>query len=172
MCYIVSQTTQGWRKRREGSPTEVTQNCCPLVMGSASSQSETPTTTSRSQEEWKPIRLCGALPAEIVPAEHYVEQLWKALDMTHDQAQSGLRSDTPVGQGGTLDTTTFTIRGAIASVSAKTQPPPDVPPPPDYLPDMADELIVMNTVKALSPRIVAVQWTMVPRELGSQRYSR
>ena len=99
-------------------------------MGSASSQSEAPTTTSRLQEEWKPIRLCGTLPSEIVPAEHYVQQLWEALDKTHDQAQSGLKSDTPVGQGGTLDTTTFTIRNAIASMSVKTPPPPGVPPPP------------------------------------------
>ena len=125
-------------------------------MGSASSQSETPTTTSQSQEEWKPIRLCGTLPSEVVPAEHYVQQLWKALDMTHDQAQSGLKSDTPMGQGGTLDTNTFAIIGAIASVSVRTQPQPGVPAPPDYLPEMADELLVKNTVKALSPRIVAV----------------
>ena len=41
-------------------------------------------------------------------------------------------------------------------MSVKTKPPPRVPPPPDYLPEMADELIVKNTVKALSPRIVAV----------------
>ena len=41
-------------------------------------------------------------------------------------------------------------------MSVKTKPPPGVPPPPDYLPEMEDELIVKNTVKALSPRIVAV----------------
>ena len=63
---------------------------------------------------------------------------------------------TPVGQGGTLDTKTFAIIGAVASMSVKTKPPPGVPPPPDYLPEMEDELIVKNTVKALSPRIVAV----------------
>ena len=39
--------------------------------------------------------------------------------------------------------------------SGQEGPPPGVPPPPDYLPEMADELIVKNTVKALSPRIVA-----------------
>ena len=62
-----------------------------------------------------------------------------------------------MGQGGTLDTNTFAIIGAIASVSVRTKPPPPgVPPPPDYLPEMADEFIVKNTVKALSPRIVAV----------------
>ena len=102
-------------------------------MGSASSQSETPTTTSQPQEGWKPIRLCGTVPTEIVPAEHYVEQLWKALDATYDKAQCGLKSDTPVGQGGTLDTKTFAIIGAVASMSAKTTPPPGVPPPPEYL---------------------------------------
>ena len=90
-------------------------------MGSASSQSETPTTTSQSQDEWKPIRLCGTLPSEIVPAERYVQQLWQALDMTHEKAQCGLKSDTPVGQGGTLDTNTFTIIGAVASMSVKTK---------------------------------------------------
>ena len=125
-------------------------------MGSASSQSEAPTTTSQPQDEWKPIRLCGTLPSEIVPAERYVQQLWQALDMTHKQAQCGLKSDTPVGQGGTLDTKTFAIIGAVASMSVRTNPPPGVPPPPDYLPEMEDELIVKNTVKALSPRIVAV----------------
>ena len=78
-------------------------------MGNTSSQSETPTTTSQSQDEWKPIRLCGTLPTEVVPAERYVRQLWQALDMTHEMAQCGLRSDTPVGQGGTLDTETYTI---------------------------------------------------------------
>ena len=92
----------------------------------------------------------------MVPAEHYVQQLWQALDMTHQNAQCGIGSDTPVGQGGTLDTRTYTIVGANAPVSVKTPPPPGVPPPPDYLPEMEDDLIVKNTVKALSPRIVAV----------------
>ena len=96
------------------------------------------------------------MPSEIVPAERYVQQLWQALDMTHEKAQCGLKSDTPMGQGGTLDTTTFAIIGAVASMSVKTKPPPGVPPPPEHLPEMADELIVKNTVKALSPRIVAV----------------
>ena len=122
-------------------------------MGNTSSQTDA---TSRSSDEWKPIRLCGTLPSEVVPAERYVQQLWRALDMTHQKAQCGLKSDTPVGQGGTLDTKTYTIIGADAPMSVKTQPPPGVPPPPDYLPEMEDEMIVMNTVKALSPRIVAV----------------
>ena len=77
---------------------------------SARATSEAPTTTSQSQDEWKPIRLCGTLPAEVVPAERYVRQLWQALDMTHEKAQCGLKSDTPVGQGGTLDTHTFNNR--------------------------------------------------------------
>ena len=112
------------------------------VMGNTSSQSETPTTTSRPQDEWKPIRLCGTLPSEVVPAERYVQQLWRALDMTHQMAQCGLKSDTPVGQGGTLDTVNYTIVGANAPISVKTPPPPGVPAPPDYLPEMEDELIV------------------------------
>ena len=92
-------------------------------MGSSSSQSETPTTTSQPQDEWKPIRLCGTLPTEVVPAERYVQQLWQALDMTHQNAQCGIGSDTPVGQGGTLDTMTYNIIGANAPVSVKTEPP-------------------------------------------------
>ena len=40
-------------------------------MGSVSSQSETPTTTSQSREEWKPIRLCGTLPTEVGTTEEY-----------------------------------------------------------------------------------------------------
>ena len=48
------------------------------------------------------------------------------------------------------------IKGANAPVSVKAPPPPGVPAPPDYRPEMEDELIVKNTVKALSPRIVAV----------------
>ena len=122
-------------------------------MGNTSSQTDA---TSQPSKEWKPIRLCGTTPSEVVPAERYVQQLWEALDMTHQMAQCGIGSDTPVGQGGTLDTATLTIRGADAPMSAKTPPPPGVPPPPDYLPEMEDELIVKNTVKALSPRIVAV----------------
>ena len=122
-------------------------------MGNTSSQTDA---TSQPRKEWKPIRLCGTTPTEVVPAERYVQQLWEALDMTHQMAQCGIGSDTPVGQGGTLDTTTLTIRGADAPMSVESSPTPGVPPPPDYLPEMEDELIVKNTVKALSPRIVAV----------------
>ena len=124
-------------------------------MGSTSSQSELPT-ASQPQEKWEPIRLCGTLPSEVVPAEKYVRQLWEALDQTHAHSQCGLKSDTPVGQGGTLDMTTLNIIGATAPVSVKSPLPPGVPPAPEYLPEMKDELIVKNTVKALSPRIVAV----------------
>ena len=105
-------------------------------MGNSSSQSETPSTTDLPQLAWKPIRLRGTLPTEVVPAERYVPQLWQALDMTHQNAQCGIGSDTPVGQGGTLDTQTYTIVGANAPVIVKTPPPPGVPPPPDYLPEM------------------------------------
>ena len=51
----------------------------------------------------------------------------------------------------------YTIVGAPAPVKQKEIPiPPGVPPPPEYLPEMKDEAIVKNTIKALSPRIVAV----------------
>ena len=60
-----------------------------------------------------------------------------------------------MGKGGTLDLETFTIVGAFAPVKPCI-PKPGVPPPPEYLPEMKDEQIVKNTMKALSPRIVAV----------------
>ena len=51
----------------------------------------------------------------------------------------------------------FTIVGAPAPVKQKVVPiPPGVPPPLECLPEMKDELIVKNTIKALSPRLVAV----------------
>ena len=68
----------------------------------------------------------------------------------------GIGSDTPVGQGGTLDTKKCDIVSANAPMSVKAPRPSGVPPTPDYLPEMEDALIVKNTVKALSPRIVAV----------------
>ena len=80
----------------------------------------------------------------------------RALDMTHENAHCGIGSDTPVGQGGTLDTKTYEIKDANAPMRVKAPRPPGVPAPPDYLPEMEDALIVKNTVKALSPRIVAV----------------
>ena len=45
--------------------------------------------------------------------------------------------------------------GAVAPTKP-FQLAPGVPPPPEYLPEMKDEHIVKNTIKALSPRIVAV----------------
>ena len=122
-------------------------------MGNASSQTDA---TSQPSERWKPIRLCGTVPSEVVPAEYYVMQLWGALDLTHQMSECGIGSDTPVGQGGTLDMETLNVIGANAPMSVKHSLPQGVPPPPDYLPEMKDELIVKNTVKALSPRIVAV----------------
>ena len=67
----------------------------------------------------------------------------------------GIGSDTPVGKGGTLDLDTLTIVGAVAPYKP-VKLAPGVPPPPEYLPEMKDEQIVKNTIKALSPRIVAV----------------
>ena len=92
----------------------------------------------------------------MVPAERYVEQLWAALDQTLVHSVRGVRSDTPVGQGGTLVLETLTIVGAIAPAKAKIPPPPEVPPPPECLPEMKDEQIVKNTFNELSLRIVAV----------------
>ena len=61
-----------------------------------------------------------------------------------------------MGQGGTLDLTTLNIVGAPAPTRVKSPLPKGVPPPPEYLPEMKDEQIAKNTIKALSPRIVAV----------------
>ena len=125
-------------------------------MGNSSSQPETSGTTDLPELAREPVLLCGTLPTDEVPAERYVPQLWHALDMTHENAHCGIGSDTPVGQGGTLDTKTYEIKDANAPMRAKAPRPPGVPAPPDYLPEMEDALIVKNTVKALSPRIVAV----------------
>ena len=127
-------------------------------MGSTSSQPESqPPAASQPQKPWEPIRLCGTLPTTVVPAERYVEQLWAALDQTLQHSKCGVGSDTPVGQGGTLSMENYTIVGATAPVKQNPIPtPPKVPPPPEYLPEMKDEAIVKNTIRALSPRIVSV----------------
>ena len=70
-------------------------------------------------------------------------------------SKCGIGSDTPVGKGGTLELNTCTIVGATAP-SKPFILAPGVPPPPEYLPEMKDDLIVKNTIYALSPRIVAV----------------
>ena len=99
--------------------------------------------------------LCGTLPTTVVPAERYVEQLWGMLDKTLLNSKCGIGSDTPVGEGGTLNLDALTIVGAVAPYKPVKRAP-GVPPPPEYLPEMKDEHIVKNTIKALSPRIVAV----------------
>ena len=143
-----------FKKCRADSKTGIVQ-LLPVVMGNSSSQPETSGTTNLPELAKEPVRLCGTLPTDEVPAERYVPQLWYALDMTLENAHCGIGSDTPVGQGGTLDMRTYTIRDANTPMSVKTPRPSGVPAPPDYLPEM-DALIVKNTVKALSPRIVAV----------------
>ena len=63
-----------------------------------------------------PIKLCRTTPTDVVPAEHYVEELWAALDETLLRSECGVGSDTPVSQGGTLYMKTFTIVGAPAPI--------------------------------------------------------
>ena len=77
-----------------------------------------------------------------IGGERYVKQLWAMLDKTLDYSKCGIGSDTPVGKGGALDLKPLTIVGAIA---------PNKP-----LKLAPDEQIVRNSIKALSPRIVAV----------------
>ena len=150
-------------------------------MGSTSSQPEShPPADSQLQDKWKPIPLCGSLPALVVPAERHIEQLWALLDKTLEYS---IGSDTPARKGGTLDLKTLTIVGAVAP-DKPLKLAPGVPPPPEYLPEMKDEQIVKNSIKALSPRIVAVHgptgtgkstvfplaithWTMQAKELQS-----
>ena len=71
------------------------------------------------------------------------------------RSKCGVGSDAPVVKGGALDLDTLTIVGATAPPKPFI-PAPGVPSPPEYLPEMKDEQIVKNTIKALSPRIVAV----------------
>ena len=134
---------------------------CSSFVGNTSSESSQPEShppaASQPQKPWEPIRLCGTLPTTVVPAERYVEQLWAALDQTLLHSKCGVGFDTPVGQGGTLNMENCTIVGATAPVRQKVVPiPPGIPPPPEYLPEMKDEAIVKNTIRALSPGIVAV----------------
>ena len=111
-------------------------------MGNTSSQPESQSPAEpQLQKPWELIRLCGTLPTTVVPAERCVEQLWAALDQTLRCSKCGVGSDTPVGQGGTLDMTTLTIVGAPAPVKTKSPDPnglsypaPGVPAPPEYLP--------------------------------------
>ena len=77
-----------------------------------------------------------------------------SADGTLQHCKCGVGSDTPVGQGGTLNMENYTIVGATAPVKKNVIPiPPGVPPPPEYLPEMKDEAIVKNN-SGLSPRIV------------------
>ena len=120
-------------------------------MGNTSSQPESqPPAASQPQKPWEPIRLCGTFPTTVVPAERYVEQPWAALDQTLHHSKCGVGSDTPVGQGGTLNMSNYTI------VGVPSYPAPGIPPPPEYLPETKDAVIVKNTIQASSPRIVAV----------------
>ena len=133
-------------------------------MGNTSSQPESQSPDKiQSPKAREPIRLCGTMPIDVVPAEHYVEQLWAALDQTLLHSKCGVGSDTPVGQGGTLDMKSFTIVGAPVPVreanpdpTVRSYPAPGVPEPPEYLPEMKDAVIVKHTSQALSPRIIAV----------------
>ena len=116
MCNIVPQTTlveelQGWLIHIEVA--EDLSSCS--IMGRTSSQPEShPLADTQPQDKWKPNPLCGSLPALVVPAERYVEQLWALLDKTLEYSTCGIGSDTPVGKGGTLDLKTLTVIGAVA----------------------------------------------------------
>ena len=110
---------------------------------------------SQAQKSREPIRLRGTIPTTAVPAEQ-----WNS----YGDSKCGVGSDTPVGQGGTLDMKSLTIQGAPAPVreanpdpTGLSHPAPGAPEPPEYLPEMKDAMIVKHTIQALSPRIVAVR---------------
>ena len=151
MCNIVPPTTYGggiagkalpyWSSSEDLSSFS--------IMGSTLSQLESqPSAESQPRDAWKPIPLCGTLPTLVVPAERYVEQLWAMLDQTLRYSKCGIGSDTLVGKGGTLDLDTLTIVGPVAPYKP-VKLAPGVPPPPEYLPEMKDEQIALNTIKSL-----------------------
>ena len=77
MCNIVPQTTKWWRNCKGGlTHTEVARILVAIPSVEAYSA------------VWK--------PSLVVPAEHYVEQLWAALDQTLHHSKCGIWSDTPV----------------------------------------------------------------------------
>ena len=62
-------------------------------------------------------------------------------------------SNLPEGEGGALDPKTHKVCSAAAPKEEHVNPPP---PPPPLLPEMEDALAVSNSIRALSPRLVAV----------------
>ena len=74
-----------------------------LLMGNLSSQPEPePSIPTAAQRNSVPVSLCSTTPNDVVHAEHYVEELWAALDKTLDHSGCGVGSDAPEGQGGTV----------------------------------------------------------------------
>ena len=51
-------------------------------MGSRSSQPELSAQPSVEKKESVPFSIPGTKPTDVVPAEHYLEELWRALDQT------------------------------------------------------------------------------------------
>ena len=87
-------------------------------------------------------------------------ELWSALDKTLDNSECGAGSDLVKGQGGTLDPATFHVQGAPALGNTQGEEPScsskPKPPPPELLPDMKGSIAIKTSIRALSPRIVAV----------------
>ena len=125
-------------------------------MEKRSSRSEQSAQPSAVKEPIVLLELCGTRPVAVVPAAHYLQQLWSALDKKLDLPEG------KPGKGGALDSETLKVRGAAAPKEEKERcvvPPHDVlpPPPPSLLPpEMKDDKAVTNSICALSPRIVAV----------------
>ena len=129
-------------------------------MGNRLSQLEPSAQPSVVQGKTVPLEVCGTRPMDVVPAEYYVEELWKALDKTLENSGCGVGSDLPKDQGGTLDPATHNIYGTSAPEEKRVKEPnlPSglMPPsPPPLLPDK-DTTAVTNSIRALSPRIAAV----------------
>ena len=97
-----------------------------------------PSVSPEARMESVPVSLCCAKPNDVVPAEYYVEELWKALDRTLENSDCRVGSDLLKGQGGTLDPVTFQVRGAPAPVTTQREEPSTPshlkpPPPPELL---------------------------------------
>ena len=139
-----------------------------ILMGNLSSQPEQSAQPSAVKEQTIPLELCGTKPIDVVPGEHYVQQLWEALDKALEQSGCVVGSDVPEGEGGSLDPKRLKICGAAAPKEEHVKETifsnSVSPPPPSVLPEMEDALAVTSSIRALSPRIVAVH---VQQEQGS-----
>ena len=97
---------------------------------------------------------------DVVLAEHYVQQPGMHWIFTVEQSRCGVGTRLPAGSGGALDPEALQVRGAAApeddqKKESNSSIPADQPPPPPLTTEMKDTIVVTNSIRALSPRIVA-----------------